>query len=218
MEDRKLVILVVPLLLVGLLIFNVQSVQAYGTETHAYLTSEVINFYNQNYPDNQIPSELRNYLIDGSRKEDETPRWLNHFYDPVDGRGLTTEYGIKGYSTKSWAQNADMQNEVRFKVTHFIATLLSAAEQRKISEISADANFTWNRAIEFYVQGDKEKAMFALGHVLHLIEDLGVPDHTRNDDHVDGSPYENFAKRFNLNSSDSGLSSRLAGRGAVSLK
>ncbi len=216
MEDRKLITLLVPLLLVGFFVLSAPFASAYGVETHAYLTDEIINFYNQNYSNNQIPSELRDYLIDGSRKEDEAPRWLNHFYDPVYDRGLDTPF-IKGYRSKDWAQDAGKQNEAAFRVTHFISSVLTAAEQRNISEISTSADFTWNRAIEFYAQGDKEKAMFALGHVLHLIEDLGVPDHTRNDSHAGGSPYEEFTKRFNLNSPDGSLAARVSGRGVIAL-
>ncbi|MBI2451234.1 MAG: lamin tail domain-containing protein, partial [Parcubacteria group bacterium] len=47
---------------------------------------------------------------------------------------------------------------------------------------------------------------YALGHILHLIEDASVPEHTRDDTHLGhgsiGSPYENWAekwKRDNIN-------------------
>ncbi|MEK7131713.1 MAG: lamin tail domain-containing protein, partial [Patescibacteria group bacterium] len=41
----------------------------------------------------------------------------------------------------------------------------------------------------------------ALGHVLHLLEDASVPDHTRDDTHADlfgdhGSPYEKFTREY----------------------
>ena len=111
MENRKLIKFLVLSMSMGFFILSAPSAQAYGVETHAYLTNEVINLYNQNYQNNQFPSELRNYLIDGSRKEDEAPRWLNHFYDPVYERGLTTSYGIKGYRSKTWAPDANKQNE-----------------------------------------------------------------------------------------------------------
>ena len=48
--------------------------------------------------------------------------------------------------------------------------------------------FNWEKALNFYVKGDRQSAMIALGHVLHLVEDMGVPAHTRNDAHPEGDP------------------------------
>src|SRR3989338_4778321 len=66
--------------------------------------------------------------------------------------------------------------------------------------------YSWNKAIEHYANGDKEKAYYALGHVLHLLEDATVPEHTRNDTHAGNqlphqatgnSPYEDWTAKFN---------------------
>ncbi len=57
--------------------------------------------------------------------------------------------------------------------------------------------FNWEKALNFYVKGDRQSAMIALGHVLHLVEDMGVPAHTRNDAHPEGDPYENWVT-FNI--------------------
>lgn len=54
--------------------------------------------------------------------------------------------------------------------------------------------YAWQDAIKAYAKGDNEKAFIALGHVLHLLEDMGVPAHTRNDQHIDGDPYEGWVK------------------------
>lgn len=54
-----------------------------------------------------------------------------------------------------------------------------------------------------YAKGNKERAYIALGHIIHLIEDMTVPDHTRDDAHPPvagmGSPYESWTTRFNKN-------------------
>ncbi len=65
--------------------------------------------------------------------------------------------GIEGYRTsKEWATNgAIVENE-----------------------------FSWPKVIQYYAEGDEQKAFIGLGHILHLIEDVGVPDHTRNDPHI----------------------------------
>ena len=66
-------------------VFFVSSADAYGVETHALLTKEVVGFYNTNFS-NDISDESAIFLIDGSRHEDTNPRYLNHFYDPVNDR------------------------------------------------------------------------------------------------------------------------------------
>jgi hypothetical protein len=40
-------------------------------------------------------------------------------------------------------------------------------------------NFTWNKAVDFFNTGEKEKAYESLGHLLHLLEDLSVPSHVK---------------------------------------
>ncbi len=77
-----------------------------------------------------------------------------------------------------------------------------------------DNEYSWNNGIKYYAQGDNEKAFLSLGHVLHLIEDMTVPDHTRNDPHIGvgpvglytgESPYENWSDKNKDTNSLSGL-------------
>ncbi len=89
MENCKFIKFLIPIFIFGFFTANISSVFAYGIETHAYLTDEIIGFYNKNFSNNEIPDGLSSYLIDGSRREDDIPRWMNHFYDPVYNRGLT---------------------------------------------------------------------------------------------------------------------------------
>ena len=51
--------------------------------------------------------------------------------------------------------------------------------------------------------------MEVLGHVLPLIEDAPVPEHTRNDAHAGGSKYEEYAGRYDANTPDEQLKARL---------
>lgn len=216
MENRKLIKF---LILIPLLAFvNANSVFAYGIDTHAFLTSETIEFYNRHFSESKIPNELRVYLLDGSRREDDVPRWMNHFYDPVYDRGLTYDPAIDSLNlgtwqkSKEWAQDDKNQNNLTYKVPATIASILTAVQQGKISAISAETNFTWQKAISYWVSGDKEKAMFTLGHILHLMQDASVPDHTRNDPHPEGSPYENWTARFTIDNPDKNLTGKLYGR------
>lgn len=217
MENRKLVRFLLLIFVMGFFIVITNNVFAYEIETHAYLTSEIIKFYNQNFSNNKIPDELKPYLIDGSRREDDNPRWMNHFYDPVYNRGLTYDPAIDPeinlgdwQKSKDWARDDKNQNRLTYKVTATIASILSAIEQKKISAISSETNFVWQEAIRYYIQGDKEKAFFSLGHILHLIEDTSVLDHTRNDAHAGDSPYEKYTKQFTLSNPDNNLGKKLS--------
>ncbi|KKT86400.1 MAG: hypothetical protein UW85_C0002G0001, partial [Parcubacteria group bacterium GW2011_GWA1_Parcubacteria_45_10] len=206
---------------------------AYDYETHGFLTKQTADFYNQGFSE-KIPQELINFLIDGSRKEDDSPRWINHFYDPVYQRGYQPEIAIDAYplafaqtiekvvnwvSSKQWADSSSQQNRLVYKATagiYPVASILSQEDKQKLG-LSSETDFSWTQAKQYWLKNEKEKAMFALGHVLHLIQDASVPDHTRNDGHVGDSPYELWASRFNLQNPDSGLTKRLTGKQPVVL-
>ncbi|KKS11783.1 MAG: hypothetical protein UU66_C0008G0002 [Parcubacteria group bacterium GW2011_GWB1_41_5] len=182
-------------------------VSGYGdTTTHPGLTDEIVDFYNLSF-DNKLTSEEKEWLIRGSVDEDTPPRWINHFYDPIYQQGWTGQYTgwlpeelmrvfsftflstQKPVSSKNWANNQELQSKYK----------------------DYKGNRVWERAIYEYATGDKKEAFYSLGFILHLIEDLTVPDHTRNDTHAHdlqivtgdyGSPYEEYTKRFtreNLN-------------------
>jgi hypothetical protein len=217
MENRKFIKFLIPIFVLGFFVANFNSAFAYGIETHAYLTSELVRFYNQNFPNNKISDELKAYLIDGSRREDDVPRWMNHFYDPVYNRGLTDSVLGTWQKSKDWAQDSNNQNSLTYKVPATIALILTAIQQIKISVLTTETDFTWQRAIKFYVQGEKEKAMFILGHTLHLIEDKAVSDHTRNDPHPGDSPYEKYTQKFTLSNPDTNLNPRLLNKSPIIL-
>jgi hypothetical protein len=216
MENRKFVKRLIPIILLGFFICGVTPVFAYGPGTHSLLTREAADFYNINFPQNKINAELINYLIDGSRREDDVPRFMNHFYDPIYNRGITFDSAIDPFlpigqwqKSKDWVNDSANQNNLVYKIPATIASVLTSIEQKKISAISSETDFTWQKAIGLYASGRKEEAIFALGHVLHLLEDASVPDHTRNDAHLGDSPYELFSDRFNLSSPDQFLIGRL---------
>lgn len=187
-------------------------VYAYEVDTHAYLTNEAIKYFDVYNASKKIDSKFISFFIDGARREDDAPRWMNHFYDPIYGRGLSTPVLGVWYASKDWAVNEDAQNDIKYKVPATIASILSAIQLGKISEITTETNYSWNQALRYYILGEKEKAFFMLGHVVHLVQDASVPDHTRNDEHPDGSVYEKYAEQFTLQSPDNSLSSRLANR------
>ena len=90
MNRRKLILF----FLVFLASSSARCALAYNIDTHAYLTDETIIFYNRNFPVNSIPENLKDYLLDGSRREDDNIRSMNHFYDPVEFERDSSEPGL----------------------------------------------------------------------------------------------------------------------------
>lgn len=71
MENRKFVKFSIPFLLLGFSLGN--QAWAYEVETHAFLTDKAVDFYNQHF-EKDISEDLRDYLIDGARKEAFVPQ------------------------------------------------------------------------------------------------------------------------------------------------
>jgi hypothetical protein len=186
------------------------SVFAYDTPTHGYLTREIIDFYNGSVsPEKEINDGYANFLIDGSLHEDTPPRWMNHFYDPVFNRGLSYDLAIDPLinlgtweKSKDWANDSLHQKNPFYTQFAGVSSILSALQKQKLNNSIDERDFTWDRALQLYISGENEKAMYALGHILHLLEDASVPDHTRNDPHPADSPYENFTSKFTLTNAD----------------
>src|SRR3989339_891702 len=162
----------------------------YNNETtHPALTKETIDIFNLHYPNLKIGNEFISVILKGS-EEEEAPetRCLKHFYDPVYEKGLL---GVN-LTAKNWAQNTNEQSEL---------SNLAGAGFAMMDLFSSNSDYSWDRAIYEYAWGDKNRAMESLGHILHLIQDMSVPPHVRDDQHlkgVDDSPYEIFTKKFEM--------------------
>lgn len=153
----------------------------YEISAHAALTAAIIDSYNTHFPDARIDDAFRFPLIRGSKEEDDGSRSLYHFYDPVRNRGLTLP--LRSWmSLKEWAVHDAAQQASAPPL--FLSTVFG----------QEPVVFTWARGIEAYARGDPHAAFLIVGHILHLLEDAGVPDHTRNDIHPFSSPYEHFTK------------------------
>ena len=156
--------------------------------THPALTQEIVKFFNHSFPDNALNDQEKELLIQGSIDEDSGTRPMQHFYDPVYKRGLVL--GKEWMSSKHWAQNTKAQAGIT-------ASALAGTFKPLFS---SNEDYSWDRAIYEYTWGDKTRGLKALGHILHLLEDATVPDHTRNDPHPPylelGSPYEFWTEQF----------------------
>ena len=98
------------------------------------------------------------------------------------------------------------------------------AKDWALQGLDEENSFSWHVALDKYAKGDRDGAMIALGHVLHLIEDMSVPDHTRNDPHIGvgpagfftgESPYEHWSSDNQNRESLSGLGQKILNAGFV---
>ncbi len=133
---------------------------------HPGLTKLAAELYNRQTSRIKLTDQEINWLTEGAIEEDTPLRWFNHFYDPIYNQGFNGSFD----SAKKWATDIDGQTSY------------------------SQGNQTWQEANYQFQKGDKEKAFVALGHVLHLLEDMTVPAHTRDDAHPEGDPYEMWVK------------------------
>lgn len=164
--------------------------------THPALTAEAVKFFNLSYPRLKLEQNALVSLQVGSREEDDGERSLKHFFDPVYHRGLTT-LGWSFESAKDWSQDTLGQGGFVLGPDNYLAGTVT-------SYFSAKADYSWARAVYDYTYVSQQQGLEDLGHVLHLVQDMTVPDHVRNDPHLiyvkevtfdlynEDSPYEVF--------------------------
>jgi hypothetical protein len=185
MENKKPLIF---LLLVAVVVPSISF--AYSINTHANITESTFVEYNKLFG-NFFTDKQIDLAKKGSMEEDTFGtilRPLNHFYDPINKKGLTKVrinlFNLTtGMSSPVWA--TDTKKQANFLKTRVIYN---------DKYFSSPTDFSWDRAVFEYVYGDKDRALETLGHILHLIQDATSPPHTRNDAHPIRSSYENFTK------------------------
>lgn len=184
-------------------IFFFQNSQSYDDKTtHPALTDEIVDFYNASFP-NKLTAEEKEWIVQGAIDEDLPPRWVNHFYDPINNEGWKSE-------DLGWLSSTTLQLISRLffnSNTEIVSSKQWARDELlQLRYSNYGGNNTWDNALRQYAKGSKKEAYYILGHILHLLEDATVPDHTRNDTHAHegssvsedgGSPYEDYGKNFN---------------------
>ncbi len=133
---------------------------------HPSLSLAAVELYNSQ-ASRAISAEQSRLIIAGSIAEDADPRYLNHFYDPTTGQGLS-DGAFTGLPAKAWA----------------------------IKQDSATGDYSEEAILKNYRSGNLNRAYQGIGHQLHLIQDMAVPAHVRNDAHPGGDPYEAWAEQY----------------------
>jgi len=152
---------------------------------HPVITALVIDAYNSSM-DNEGKEELRisqdfkTKIIQGSIDEDTPPRYLNHFMDWQTGKGI---WGFS--SALEWAISSEVQSGAVLPVEK-VSAEFRADYEKLLQQCNCDGKYplgdkSWGEALG-YLQNQIYST--ALGHVLHLAEDMTVPAHTRGDVHV----------------------------------
>ena len=142
---------------------------------HPRLTVAAVDLYNLEGK-KAISDEEKNWISFGARAEDTDPRYVNHFFNPKSGEGLSEGF-IKGKSALEWSKK----------------------------QVTASGDYSVSKVLDNYRINDKKRAFQGIGHILHLIQDMSVPAHVRLDMHPDGDPYESWAAQWGT-VSDAGLS------------
>lgn len=127
--------------------------------------------------------KIYNWIGEGGKLEDYSGvllRTLNHFHNPVNDQGLRIPFHTME-SSVLWSQKPEGTQ-------------------------SPGGHYSWYDAREYYYKAlteaqrtTREKnfadAFRGIGQVMHLLEDTSVPEHVRNDDHLEGSTYEKWISK-----------------------
>jgi hypothetical protein len=72
---------------------------------------------------------------------------------------------------------------------------LASLKIKTSSYLESEANQTYDKAVYEYLKGNKKEAFYALGHVLHLLQDLTSVPHARADAHATGNDKSSYEDR-----------------------
>jgi len=138
------------------------------------------------------------YAIDlilmGANLEDANLRPLNHFHNPLEPWSEAGLWGVNKVweSAAVWAQDSDKQAAWEKPV---------GVEQQypqmpwAFPDTTPSTDWSWKKTRDYYFsaltsEGDADRQenyakMFrGLGHQMHLLQDMSVPAHVRNDSHL----------------------------------
>jgi hypothetical protein len=197
-------------------------VWAYGLQTHAALSHHAVlasNLYSY------LPSELGlpadgqlalamisrprvnngspdGWVQEGSVREDDNPkeltglypRVINHFYNPLTGDGLSIPavgllfplVGLQWWSSPTWGlEDEPWQSGIQMNSLYW-----------------ARLYFYWGLTSATPVEREQNLALMfrSVGDLIHLVQDMAQPQHTRDDEHFLRADYEVYTDQEGVRS------------------
>ncbi len=164
-------------------------------------------------------STIKGWLMRGAIREDDVPiffgdnpqddpfgqifRVVNHFYDPIKDRPLTVLGLVSGEKAPDWAIGAadvfaDENRADGFRRNHFTVFDAHEALYRALTGLSGGGSAAIGEggatpatpvAREALRKAYWATTFRALGDLVHLIQDMAQPQHTRNDAHAGSDDY-----------------------------
>ena len=125
-------------------------------------------------------NSARELVARGVVHEDDFPRSLNHFFDPINSRPLVSCLITAGQTSPQWIINGDQTSDPPFTFAQARKSMLGAFT----SAASDDRKRNFGTLFE------------TVGHVIHHIEDMAQPQHVRNDQHLDLSGLTGVADKY----------------------
>lgn len=170
----------------------VDSALCYKSNTHMAINSIVVSngfqtLYLQKYlmdnlgyadiskPVNGTP--IIKWFENAGKQEDAIPRFLNHFHDPLSNKGFKGLYD----PAPLWAQKAVGEQ--------WIGGAYSWQDARNYFYRSLTGVYKADR--EYNLAG----SFRSLGQVMHLVQDMSVPEHTRDTAHPFNFTYETWVEK-----------------------
>lgn len=128
----------------------------------------------RDYTPGNLP--LRSWMNRGAYLEDHPLyRPVNHFFDPFNGKGLTVAADVQFPLCNAYGWRADV-----WAIEPFLTTVNEWSVPRLRDEYA--------RTVIGSNPGERNLALqnlfIGLGHLVHLVQDMAQPEHTRNDQHL----------------------------------
>ncbi|HHT9126726.1 MAG TPA: glycoside hydrolase family 78 protein [Candidatus Brocadiia bacterium] len=161
----------------------------YGISVHKWIVREAVYFLiKERVGDLAFRSEIANYvneLTEGAKDEDDTVsrldcsnppdvdlRYLRHFYRPTDNKGYYFKKSEWLGAIYYWFP-CSIKERWGFQTNAF---------KWALTENFGNKSYNYTEALKKY-KNNREAAYKALGHVLHLIADVSLPEHTHLEFH-----------------------------------
>jgi hypothetical protein len=130
----------------------------HGSSTHINITNRAVEYLYQSDPLCVSENQLQTYLNIGTAEEDSFPRYYFHFLPRLD-----SPIASATCSSLEWG-----------------FTRNATCTATTVASWTRTNTHTWYDAVD---HADTDQGWIHLGYILHLLEDLTSPAHTRNDPH-----------------------------------